>query len=154
MPMQLLSELAKDGKINENAGIKDRHSIIINTPVKKVWALIEAIENWPDWNSVVKRISIDGDVEEGTEFTWNLNGTKIDSQVERLQVQNILSCTGRSRWIKSIFVWQVESDDDQTIVTLSVSMQGLFSTFFKSHQNVYNDILGWLECLKTKAEEN
>ena len=150
--MNTLNELAREGKINENASVKDGHSTIINASIDKVWGLIIDIQNWPKWNQVVKSVQVEEKIEEGTSFAWNLNGTKIKSQVQFLESAHTMSCTGKSKWIKSIFVWQLESDENQTIVTLNASMQGAFATLFKNHQKVYNDLIKWLSSLKKAAE--
>ncbi len=150
--MNELNALAKEGKINQNASIKDGHSAIINTSLDKVWGLLINIEQWPEWNTVIKSVKAEGETKEGMNFSWNLNGTKIQSQIQYIAPKNTISCTGKTKWVKSIFVWQLESDENQTIVTLNASMQGIFATMFKSHQKVYNDLIQWLQNLKTAAE--
>ena len=152
--MDALNALAKDGKINQDASIKDGHSIVINSPANKVWDLLINIKNWPDWNPVVKSIKVDSEnIREGAIFTWNLNGTRIHSQIQSIDPKNSISCTGKSRWVKSIFVWQLTFDENQTIVTLDASMQGAFAVMFKNHQKIYDDLIKWLHYLKKTVEE-
>lgn len=151
--MQKLDTLAKEGKINENAGVKDGHSIIINAPIKKVWEILIDMANWPEWNDIVKKLKIEGEPEVGKNFQWNFDGTKFSAQIQGIAEPNTLTWTGKSNWSKSIHVWQLEDDDNQTIATLSASLQGTFSILSTKHQKVYNDLLIWLQRLKDKAEE-
>jgi uncharacterized membrane protein len=37
-------------------GMKFESSIEINAPVKKVWALIDKLEEWPQWMPSIKKI--------------------------------------------------------------------------------------------------
>ncbi|MEQ9405016.1 MAG: SRPBCC family protein [Cyclobacteriaceae bacterium] len=152
--MKKLETLAKEGKINENASIKDGHSIIINAPINKVWGVLTDLEKWPNWNPVIKNVSTGGKPEKGMNFKWTFDGTKYSSQIQAIKEPETLAWTGKSSWIKSIHVWQLESDDNQTIASLSTSLQSTFAVLVNKHQKVYNDLIGWLECLKNTAESN
>lgn len=151
--MNKLNELAKQGKINDNASIKDGHSIIINAPIDSVWSALIDIDGWPSWNDDIKKVSIEGAPEVGADFSWTFDGTKFNSQIQSIDKPTTLSWTSKSKLAKSIHVWQLEDDENQTIVTLSTSMQGTFTMVFNNHQKIYNEILQWLQKLKEKAEE-
>ncbi len=150
--MNTLNALAKEGKINENASIKDGHSIIINAPISKVWGILSDMEKWPEWNKDIKRISIEGNPESGKNFSWNFDGSKFNAQIQSITEPTTLTWTGKSTWAKSIHVWQLEDDENQTIATLSTSLQGTFTVLVNKHQKVYNDLINWLEKLKEMAE--
>ena len=150
--MNRLNALAKEGKINENASIKDSHSVIINAPIAKVWEILIDIEKWPEWNNIVKEASIKDPVEIETPFSWYFNGVRFNSQIQAISEPNMLTWTGKSKLIKSAFVWQLENDDDQTIATFSASLQGTFTVLVNKHQRVYNELMTWLENLKKSAE--
>lgn len=150
--MNKLIELAKEGRINENASIRDQHSIVINAPIQKVWNLLVDIKKWNEWNPSIVGVSIKGEkVIEKVNFSWRLNGYLAKSEIQKIDEPNVLSWTGISRNVKRIYVWQLESDDNQTIVTLSASLQGILIVL-QSHQKVYNELIYWLECLKKATE--
>lgn len=145
--------LAKEGKINENASIRDQHSIIINASIEEVWETLTNLKEWPSWYSNVKRMEVNDKVEEGTQFKWTLGRVKSISQIQRLAKPNTFSWTGKSKWVKRIYVWNLEADENQTIVTVSSSLQGTFTVLVENHQKVYTQLINWLECLKSKSEK-
>ncbi len=150
--MNHLNTLARQGKINEDASVKDQHSIIINAPINKVWEILINMEAWPEWNDKIKNVAVEGEVAQGTNFGWTFDGKKFTSQIQSAEAPTILSWTGKSSMVKSVYVWQLEDDENQTIATLSTSMQGTFTILFNKHQKIYNDLLNWLQTLKEKAE--
>jgi len=150
--MQSLNTLAKKGQINENANIRDSHSTIINASIETVWDILIDFNSWSSWNPQITKVVMEGIPEEEKDFQWNFGGTTFKSQVQAVNDKKLLSWSGKSLWIKGIYVWQLESDENQTIVTLSTSMQGSFITLVNSHQKVYNQLIDWLECLKSRAE--
>ena len=151
--MNNLNALASQGKINENASVKDQHSIIINAPAAKVWGILVDMEAWPQWNDKIKNVKLDGEVTKGTNFGWTFDGKKFSSQIQSAEESSTLAWTGKSSLVKSVYVWQLEDDENQTIATLSTSMQGTFTILFNKHQKIYDDLLYWLQTLKEKAEE-
>lgn len=152
--MKKLEQLAKEGKINEDASIKDSHSIIINAPIDQVWNVLSDLSSWPEWNSLVKKVRHEGSAKTGDKFKWTFDGSNFSSEVQLMTAPTTLSWTGKSSWVKNIYVWQLESDDNQTIATLSTSLEGTFTVLVNKHQKVYNDLIGWLDALKVRSEEN
>lgn len=150
--MKKLNALAQEGKINENAGIRDSHSIIINADIEKVWDVLIDMEKWPEWNPEVKRVSLEGEVVDGTNFTWTQGRTHGKSQIQSVKKPNSLTWTSKAKFVKRIYVWSLESDEGQTIATVSASFQGTFVVLAENHQKVYHDLLNWLELLKAKTE--
>lgn len=151
--MKKLNALAQKGKINENAGIRDSHATIINADIDKVWNILVDMENWPTWNPEVKKVTMDGEVEVGTNFKWIQGRTHGNSQIQKVDKPHTLSWTSKAKLVKRIYVWSLESDEGQTIATVSASFQGTFVVLAENHQKVYNELLNWLELLKNKAEE-
>ena len=150
--MKILNPLAKDGKINEDAGVRDKQSIIINAPVEKVWNILVDIPNWPDWNQDIKIDRI-GSVAEGESFKWQLQGQSIKSVIQKIEKHQLLTWTSQSQLTKAVNVWRCEdAGDNQTIVTIEESIQGFLTVFF-GHQKLHNILLNWLGRLKKKAEE-
>lgn len=151
--MKKLNALAQKGQINENAGIRDSHSTIINASIEKVWGILVDMENWPEWNSEVKKVTLNGEVAEGTTFTWTQGRTHGNSQIQQVKKPSSLTWTSKAKLVKRIYVWTLESDENQTIATISASFQGTLVVLVENHQKVYNELLNWLELLKKEAEE-
>ncbi|MEP1032574.1 SRPBCC family protein [Ekhidna sp.] len=150
--MKKLNALAQKGKINENAGIRDSHSTIINADIDKVWNVLIDMENWPSWNPDVKQVILEGEVAEGVNFSWTQGRTHGKSQIQTVKKPSTLSWTSKAKLVKRIYVWSLESDEGQTIATVSASFQGAFVVFAENHQKVYNELLNWLERIKEKTE--
>jgi uncharacterized protein YndB with AHSA1/START domain len=151
--MNRLNALAKEAKINENASIRDQHSIIINAPIDKVFTILKNVEEWPSWNPEITKAKASGPITEGSTFEWTHNQQKLTAEVQLFEEPTTLTWTGKTKWVKDIFVWQLDKDENQTIVTVGASLQGAFVILVKNHQRVYNELLRWLECLKKAAEK-
>lgn len=151
--MKKLNALAQKGQINENASIRDSHSTIINADINKVWDILVNMEDWPNWMHDVKKVSVDGEPDEGTVFKWVQGRAHGTSQIQAFKKPYTLSWTSKARMVKRIYVWSLESDEGQTIATVSASFQGTMVLFAQTHQKVYDELLNWLESLKNKAEE-
>lgn len=152
--MNSLNALASQGKINENANVKDQHSIIINAPIDRVWSILADINRWSEWNDQIKNVKIGGELTKGTDFSWTFDGTKFKAQIQSAEKPTTLAWTGKSSMAKSVHVWQLEDDENQTIATLSTSLQGTFTFLFNKHQKIYNDLLTWLQTLKEESEKS
>ncbi|XOV95193.1 MAG: SRPBCC family protein [Bacteroidota bacterium] len=148
--MKQLNPLAKEGKINEDANVRDRQSIIINSPTENVWKLLADVEDWQHWNHDIK-IDRYSSTEEGETFKWQIKGHSILSTFQKVDAPRLLAWTSKSQMQKAVNVWKLENAGNQTIVSVEVSVQGL-STFFYSHQKLHSSLLSWLSRLKLKAE--
>ncbi len=150
--MKRLKELAKKGEINQNASIRNTHSLVINSPIEHVWDIITAIEKWSEWNPSFKKTSLKGSCKKGAHFTWTYRKTKGYSEIQQIDKPFSFSWTSKANWIKRIFVWSLEADENQTIVTLKASLQGVLVVLLENPQKVYDEILEWIKCLKIEAE--
>ncbi|WP_258105054.1 SRPBCC domain-containing protein [Marinoscillum sp. MHG1-6] len=151
--MQKLETLAAEGKINQNASIRDKQAVIINAPVEKVWSLMVDAKNWSKWNNEIHDVKID-EVKEGETFTWSLKGSKKKTKIARVIKHELIAWVSTFRGIKVARVWKLdETDGNQTIVTCEESMQGLLTIIF-GHQNLHESMLHWLEALKKEAEKS
>lgn len=151
--MNQAKSLAKEGKIDENASIKDLHSIIINASIEDIWMKLADLQSWPDWNNEISSVEGPGSLSEGVGFSWTYKTSKINSEVQLFKAPNELAWVNKSYWAKEIYVWSLETDENQTIVTLKTSLQGPFTFFTNSHQKVYNKLIEWLQDLKRVFEE-
>lgn len=148
--MKYLNPLAKEGKINKDANIMDRQSIIINSPIEKVWELLVNVKEWPEWNHDIK-VDKYTTTKNEEPFKWQIKGQSIKSSFQKVDPPFTLAWTSRSQMFKAVNVWKLERAGDQTIVSAEESIQGL-SAFFFGHQKLHNTLLTWLSRLKYKAE--
>ncbi len=149
--MKYLKPLAQDGKINEDANLRDRQSILINAPIDKIWGLLFEVNKWPEWNMDIK-IDRYTTTEEGESFKWQIRGQSIKSTFQKINKPVLLAWTSHSQLTKAVNVWKLEqAGDNQTIVTAEESMEG-FSTLFIGHQKLHNILIAWLNHLKAQAE--
>ncbi|MCP4456883.1 MAG: hypothetical protein GY816_02480 [Cytophagales bacterium] len=150
--MKTLEAQAKEGRINENASIRDRQSIMINAPIQLVWDVLTNINKWPEWYSEIKSASCEK-VEEGAFFEWALKSTHLKSKFQLVEKPTRLSWTGKSKMVKAIHVWDLESADDQTILTVEKSIEGFLIPVFNRQSKVHDDLMAWIAALKNEAEK-
>jgi len=150
--MKTLESQARDGKINENASIKDRQSIIINAPIQRVWDVLTNVNKWSEWYPDIKSASSDK-VEAGASFDWALKSTHLKSEFQLVEEPTLLAWTGKSKMVKAIHVWNLEAADDQTIVTVEKSIEGFLIPVFNRQSKVHDDLMAWIDALKVEAEK-
>ncbi|MFY0686176.1 MAG: SRPBCC family protein [Cyclobacteriaceae bacterium] len=145
--------LARNGKINEQASVRDAQSTIINAPIEKIWDHVMSIDKWHEWNSeIVTQIS--DQVSEGTRYDLNMRGHKFHNTIESIKAPYLLSSNGKTKWLKCILIWKLEKTEEyQTIASVEMSIEGILSTLFYSHHGVHSDLLNWLARLKQVAEQ-
>lgn len=150
--MKALESIAREGRINENASIRDRQSTIINAPIDKVWSLLTDVNNWPSWNKEIK-MAKGGEVTQGATFEWQIRLSHFHSEFQAVEAPNLLSWTGKSKLVKSIFVWNLEASDMQTIITVEESLEGFVIPVFNNHSKLHDILIDWLHALKERAEQ-
>ncbi len=149
---EYLKTLAREGKINENASMRDRQSVIINNNQANIWKVLTDVSDWPSWNQDISKVKFDS-INEGANFSWKLSGTTMKSTFQKIDEPNLLAWTGKTRWIKNIHVWKLEqTDEDQTIVSAEESMQGFLTPLVISHYRLHQSLLNWLSRLKHICE--
>lgn len=151
--MKALEKQAKEGKINENASIRDRQSAIINARIDKVWGLLVDVNNWSSWNPEISKVNCPK-VEEDAEFEWSVRHTHFQSKFQIVNEPETLTWVGKSKLVKAIFVWNLEASDEQTVLTVEESIEGFVVPIFNNHSKLHGILMDWLEALKQKAEEN
>lgn len=150
--MKASNKLASQGKINQNASLRDKQAVIVNAGIEKVWETLINFESWSTWNDQIKSMKIDK-VEEGTKFKWTINGSSVTSSIQKISKPELLTWTGSFMGLKAIHVWKLEATEgNQTIVTTEESIQG-FLTIFLGHQKLHDTLVYWLNKLKEASEK-
>ena len=146
-------ELARSGKIPENAPVKASLEITIHAPVEKVWLLLTDVTNWPKWQPDISATKIAGPLQAGTTFSWTTGGTRIESRIALVQPYEQFAWTGKAHWAKAIHVWKLQRlSEDQTVVKTEESMHGFLLTVFYSSKKLEQSDQHWLDRLKSAAE--
>ncbi len=152
--MNKLRDLAKKGKINDEASIKDQHSKIVNASIKKVWEVLIDIKKWPEWHEHIKSVELDARAQMNTEFKWSISGYTVKSKVLQFEAPYFFSWVEKTKWIKGVYTWHLEeTDGHQTIVNTSHSIQGVLTLLIINHEKLHKDMLSWLEYLKKAVEK-
>ena len=150
--MKKLITLAKQAKINEDANIKDQHSVIINAPIEKVWAKLIDVKGWPSWHDELSGVEVPKTIEEGSNYVKVQNGHKISATVQLMDAPNTFATTNKSGLIKGVNVWELEKNDEQTTLTYGSSQQGILTVFVVNHQKIYHEITSWLDYFQKSME--
>jgi len=146
-------ELARSGKIRENAPVKASLEITIHAPVEKVWLLLTDVTNWPKWQPDVSVTKLSGPLEGGTAFSWTTGGTRIESRITLVQPYEQFAWTGKAYMARAIHVWKLQRlSDGQTLVKTEESMDGFLLTLFYSSKKLEQTDQRWLDRLKLAAE--
>lgn len=147
-------DLARSGKIREDAPVKASLEITIHAPVEKVWRVLTDVSNWPTWQADITAAEIAGPLREGTVFSWTAGGTRIQSRIALVQPYEQFAWTGKAYMAKAVHVWKLERlSGDQTIVKTEESMQGFLLTLFYSSRKLEESDRRWLDRLKLAAEQ-
>jgi uncharacterized protein YndB with AHSA1/START domain len=96
----------------------------IEAPIDRVWAVLTAIERWPDWNPDVKSASLAGPFAEGATFRWKAGPGTITSVVEHVDRPRLVVWRGRTLGIRALHVWRLEAHDGKTHVRTEESYEG------------------------------
>jgi carbon monoxide dehydrogenase subunit G len=105
-------------------------SIEINAPVKKVWALIDKLEEWPQWMPSIKKIQMvsNGPLGVGSQLS-------VTARVSRLTVKLLMTITkfvpernvvmeGRTLGTRLTRFYNLEAVDGKTKVTIGGDVSG------------------------------
>jgi len=146
-------ELARRGKIREDAPVKASLEITIHAPTEKVWLLLTDVRGWPKWQTDISTAEMTGPLQVGTTFSWTTGGTHIKSRVALVQPCTQFAWTGSAFGATAIHLWKLSRlADDQTIVKTDESMHGFLLTLFYSSRKLEETDQRWLDRLKLAAE--
>jgi len=142
-------------KINQEAPVVISKAIMINEKPEKIWNTLSGISKWPEWNSKIKKASLEGGLKQGAEFVWVSGGSKIKSKIHTYHAHKTLGWTGKTFGAKAIHNWHFEVLEKGTKVTVEESMEGWLIGLLKKKMNsmLPEDMTYWLEALKSECEK-
>lgn len=140
--------------INNNAPVKAKKTIQIDSPVQRVWDIISNINNWKEWNHDIQYSKLNGELSAGNSFDWNSGGAKIKSTLHTVKPLKELGWSGKAFGAFAIHNFTLTDINGKTEVFVEESMEGFLMRFFRGYmQNTLeNSINNWLIQLKETAE--
>jgi uncharacterized protein YndB with AHSA1/START domain len=110
---------------DRNAPVFAESSIDIAAPPDVVWAVMAAIDRWPEWNPEVKSAHLEGELSEGATFRWKTGPATITSTLRQVDPPSRIVWTGKTFGIKAIHVWNIEPLGSGARVRTEESWDGL-----------------------------
>lgn len=146
--------MSQTTEANKQAPVVGASEVEIAAAPEAVWQVLTAIDRWPSWNPQVKSASLQGDLQEGTEFRWKAGPGTIVSRLADVQAPHRIAWTGRSMGLKAIHVHTLEARDGGTLVKTEESYDGLVARLFRGRLRKMLDgaLRDGLQHLKTEAE--
>ena len=140
--------------INPRAPIISKQKIKIHVPAVKVWSVLTEINNWPSWQSSVKKAHLKTSLKEGAEFIWKAGRITLKSKIHTCEPFNKFGWTGKTIGAFAIHNWHFESVSDGTIVIAEESLQGFLPFIFrkKFRKTLEKGMLRNLKELKEASE--
>lgn len=142
--------------INHNAPVRCSKTITIHASPEKVWASLTQIDQWANWQTDIRKPKLQGGLKPGSTFTWTSGGATIHSTLHTVEPFTHLGWAGKSLGILAIHNWTLTKTNDQTLVAVDESMEGLLARMFKTmfNKNLDKSLQTWLDLLKKESENN
>lgn len=118
-------------QINAQAPVAGACEIEVAAAPETAWAVLTAIEEWPSWNPAVTSASVDGALDEGSQFRWKAGPGTITSTIRDFDAPWRIAWTGSSFGIKAIHVHTLERHGNGTLVRTEESYDGLVARVFR-----------------------
>jgi hypothetical protein len=89
-------------------------------------------ERWPDWNTDVSTVSLQGEVDEGTTFRWKSGSSTIQSRIEHVDAPSRILWTGKTSGIRATHLHELEVRNGGTLVRTKESFEGLAARLLRT----------------------
>ena len=141
--------------VNHQAPVLAKYSITIKAPISSIWKILTAINNWPHWQSDVKKAHLKGNLAENTEFVWKAGGINFKSKIHTVKLNEEFGWTGTTLGASAIHNWKFSENNGKTLLTVEESLQGFFPSIFKKYfqKNLTEGIKKNLNELKIEVEK-
>jgi hypothetical protein len=111
-------------EVNRKAKAYAEDSILINAAIDKVYWLLSDIQRWPQWQTAVQKVELEGEPSPGKSFDWKAAGFNIHSTFHTVNPPDEFGWTGRMWWIRAVHNWYFEPVGNGTKVTTRESLEG------------------------------
>ena len=143
-------------KINEKAPVQCAKFILIHTGKELVWKVLTNIDQWPSWQSDIKKAKLHGELKRGTTFDWKSGGAGIYSTLKTVDPYQSIGWTGNSMGLFAIHHWTLTEKGDAVEVKVEESMEGFLAGLLKNwfNKNLEKGMLLWLALVKSECEKH
>lgn len=140
--------------INREAPVVQNHSIVINETPEHIWGILSNVQAWSEWNRKVKDVYFEGELKNGSAFTWKSGSSKIRSKVHTFDQNKSLGWTGKAFGAKAVHIWHFEEVENGTKISVEESMEGWLIALMRNKMNkiLKEDMILWLNELKAESE--
>lgn len=141
--------------IDQSAPMSARKEIIIVASVEKVWSILTDIEHWPEWQSDITSVQLDGNLTKGTTFHWKAKGLHMTSTLQEVESNRRITWTGVTMGMKAIHIWMLEPQSNGTRVITEESLSGWLTRLLKTFDPTFleKSLEASLQVLKTRVEQ-
>jgi uncharacterized protein YndB with AHSA1/START domain len=142
--------------VDNDAPVKGSVEIEIDADPETVWELLTTIDDWPNWNPDVRSASLEGPLDEGSQFRWKVGAPTITATLETVDRPRRFAWRARAMGIHTVHVYRLETLGAKTIVTSEESWDGLPCYFFrrKMQRTMDGAARAGMRSLKAAAELN
>jgi len=141
-------------EIDSSAPAVASSEIEMHASPEVVWRALTDIAAWPSWNPDVRSVEIDGPPAPGTTFRWKAGPGSITSILREVDLPRRIAWTGKTLGITAIHVYELEPQDDVTLVRSAESWDGLVVRLLRRRMSktLEEATAAGLERLKREAE--
>ncbi|QFZ18593.1 SRPBCC family protein [Saccharothrix syringae] len=141
-------------EIDRDAAVISRHSITVDAPLEKVWALHTDVAAWPAWQTDITSAALDGPFAPGTSFSWQTYGLDITSTVHEVEPLRRTCWGGPAHGIDGVHVWTFTEIDGAVEVCTEESWDGpaVRADVAAMQAGLDSSLIAWLGRLKAAAE--
>lgn len=148
-----MHEGAKVGRVQNDAPLHARRSIVIDAPREQVYGLVADVAGWPAWQANVKRVTPPSAVRAGERFQWVNGDSTISSQLARVEEGSLIAWTGSVSVAKAVHIWRFSSPTPGTTrVEVEETMDGFLLTWFYKQAQLDAEVTRSLTALARAAE--
>lgn len=141
--------------VDRSAPVIAEDSISIRASAGHIWKIMIDFERWPDWNTDIRSVRVEGPIAPGTRFSWKAGPGTIRSRVEEIEEPERLVWTGKTLGIRAVHVWTIEEHGGDSVVSTIESWNGIYVGLLKGslHHTLEKSIHEGLSSLKCEAEK-
>ena len=148
----LLRDYAKQHRVDPNAPLTSGSTIEISASTERVWDAIADVAAWALWAPRVEVLRVDR-VEPDADFTWRLNGVRIEATFAIVDPSKELSWTGTFFGYRAVDRHVLERlAENRTRVTFEESLAGLLLPLIYRSTQLQANHERWLSSLKAYVE--
>ncbi|NMO14202.1 Shy6-polyketide cyclase [Pyxidicoccus fallax] len=145
--------------IDSSAPVIVSEEVLVLSSPARVWALLTAIDQWPEWNPDITAAALKGPVAVGSTFQWATAGLAIVSTLGEVIPGKRLAWSGDTNGIFGIHVWTLEPADakgESTRVRTAESWSGdaVQQAPAMMEGLLRSAITAWLGHLRSTAEQH